>query len=510
MTTPQTVPYEQFQREHEKRLQAEQKCKKLQDEIFLLRKIRHAPVIKAIDKDVLEEFHHVQRWGIVEDGQGNKRANYNTIAKNLHVSPDTVKRSAERLEKLHLADIREHQGPEDERERKYIQVKEENLRTIDKLKDTDGIVPKQGGNRYICTKCDSPDVDVKTETKTTIRCNCCQHEEVVEDTIGNTNWKPQFVHKRQKAQKQLAFQQSVHKPEPTEQLADHSVYTLPLIAELKALRIWCPHRGKVPYNVVKPAREYQKAEVDNPDTWTTYDQSLAVYEEFKLWKHPFDGIGFMNTGDYVFTDIDHCRNTDTGELSDQAQDIILRIDSYAEESYSGTGCHIIARGSIPRGRKHDGVEMYPARRFFTFTGRHILGIPTDVVDSQAAFDVLYKELFPADIPQKQVASTAFACNARSASEILENGKDDKKFMKLYSGNASDYRKKDGSPDYSRADLALCEKIAYWGAGGSVSTIDGIYRQSGLNRPKWERDDYRERTINRAIALYEQQRERIAS
>ena len=51
-------------------------------------------------------------------------------------------------------------------------------------------------------------------------------------------------------------------------------------------------------------------------------------------------------------------------------------------------------------------------------------------------------------------------------------------------------------DHSRADLALCGEFARLGlkAGG----IDTAFRTSGLYRDKWERDDYRDSTIAKAL------------
>ena len=52
-------------------------------------------------------------------------------------------------------------------------------------------------------------------------------------------------------------------------------------------------------------------------------------------------------------------------------------------------------------------------------------------------------------------------------------------------------------DDSAADLALCNLLAFW-TGCQPDRIDRLFRQSGLYRQKWERDDYRERTIRCAI------------
>src|SRR5258706_10087409 len=47
-------------------------------------------------------------------------------------------------------------------------------------------------------------------------------------------------------------------------------------------------------------------------------------------------------------------------------------------------------------------------------------------------------------------------------------------------------------------MALCSLLAYW-TGNDASRIDSLFRQSGLMRDKWGRQDYRQRTIETAIA-----------
>jgi hypothetical protein len=71
----------------------------------------------------------------------------------------------------------------------------------------------------------------------------------------------------------------------------------------------------------------------------------------------------------------------------------------------------------------------------------------------------------------------------------ENGE---KFSRLWNGDTSAY---DG--DDSRADQALCNILAWW-TNKDANWMDNLFRQSGLYRPKWERQDYRERTITAAI------------
>lgn len=65
--------------------------------------------------------------------------------------------------------------------------------------------------------------------------------------------------------------------------------------------------------------------------------------------------------------------------------------------------------------------------------------------------------------------------------------------RLFAGDASDYRKDDGSPDWSAADLSFCSGAWYY-SDGDAATVDLLWRQSGLAtaRPdpeKWDRVHY---------------------
>lgn len=64
---------------------------------------------------------------------------------------------------------------------------------------------------------------------------------------------------------------------------------------------------------------------------------------------------------------------------------------------------------------------------------------------------------------------------------------------LWAGDISNY-----NDDHSDADLALCNRLAFW-FGRDRARMDRIFRNSGLFRPKWLRDDYRNRTLDKAIA-----------
>lgn len=80
-------------------------------------------------------------------------------------------------------------------------------------------------------------------------------------------------------------------------------------------------------------------------------------------------------------------------------------------------------------------------------------------------------------------------------EVLERIRSSRQgpaFDALWRGDTSKH-----GDDHSAADLALCNLLAFW-CGRDEAQMDRLFRQSGLYRDKWDRDDYREGTIQRAI------------
>jgi putative DNA primase/helicase len=77
-------------------------------------------------------------------------------------------------------------------------------------------------------------------------------------------------------------------------------------------------------------------------------------------------------------------------------------------------------------------------------------------------------------------------------EIARRSTNGERFWRLYNGEwQSTYSSQ------SQADLALCAMLSFW-TEGDADRIDRLFRRSGLMRGKWDRRDYRERTIQRAI------------
>ncbi len=157
--------------------------------------------------------------------------------------------------------------------------------------------------------------------------------------------------------------------------------------------------------------------------------------------------------------------------------------------------HIVARAEKPGERcRKPGIELYDRGRFFCVSGHHIEGTPTAVENRQNALDALYVETFNGGEPIEHAAISARTPTITDDDKLIERAltaANGDKVRKLWAGDI------DGYPSASEADLAFCSILAFW-CGKDRERIDRLFRRSGLYDQKWERADYRERTINAAL------------
>ncbi len=222
---------------------------------------------------------------------------------------------------------------------------------------------------------------------------------------------------------------------------------------------------------------------DNPATWGTY-------AELSAHVHRFSGVGCV-LGDVdglplCGVDIDSCCDAQTGKFTKESKAIVINLDSYSEYSPSGTGAHILMLGTL-RSRKGiklpfmgaKAVELYDSGRYLTFTGRHLPKTPNAVLERDNAVNELYDRV----LASKAKSPGLTVCISVSEEERLSL---------LMAGDMSLYH-----DDHSTADFALCCLLAKKHDCNAFK-MDDDFRKSGLWRDKWERDDYREGTIARAI------------
>lgn len=243
--------------------------------------------------------------------------------------------------------------------------------------------------------------------------------------------------------------------------------------------------------------------VNDPATWTSHSDAAATATKRG------GGVGFVFTAEdpFVGMDLDGCVHD--GVVHPAAQDLIDKLGSFWEISPSGTGVHVIAQGELPEGFGNRGrgawggnVEVYDRGRFFTMTGT---GTGQVRECTRELADVAQRYLSPAvpavtDFDWDHEPADGFA---GTDDELLAHLREhDPRFGDIFDGWTIPAGKDNGDSDQ---DFALCARLATL-TGDHPRRIERLWSRSKLaERDKWQREDYRQSTIARAIASADEER-----
>ena len=240
--------------------------------------------------------------------------------------------------------------------------------------------------------------------------------------------------------------------------------------------------AKIPYNALTG----KLADSTDSATWCDFLTAWKRYE-----RNEFDGLGFVLGDGWAGVDLDNCINPESGEIASWADDIIERLQTYSEISPSGTGVKLFCRGNLPDGRRRKGnIEMYDTGRYFTVTGQ--CWESQKVAKTNGRLTRLHNDIFAEERAEPTRSAKAVSSSVGEIIERARIGKNGEKFRKLFDdGDASDYA------SGSEADLGLCSMIASY-TGRNAQLIHEVFCGSALYRKKWERQDYRDRTIDKVL------------
>lgn len=266
---------------------------------------------------------------------------------------------------------------------------------------------------------------------------------------------------------------------------------------LKSLPQWVvwklsEDRKKIPYNPLSGTY----AKPNDIQSATEYETALKAFRSKQ-----YNGIGFLFFNGICGIDIDI--KGENAAAQSRAKEILeVFSDTYIEQSPSGSGYHIIFKCDISKlplntdktklseefytKNPNNGLEIYFSgltHRYFTYTGEKISSDDA-IIDKTDCVLAFLKKYMTKEIKTIEIDIV----------DIIKKSKKGKQFAQLYdTGDISSYQN-----DESSADLALCNILAFF-LNGNYDEIDRYFRQSKLYRPKWERQDYRERTIKKAIS-----------
>lgn len=277
--------------------------------------------------------------------------------------------------------------------------------------------------------------------------------------------------------------------------------------------------GKIPHRL--EGRKLHKIGHDDSTQWVEFATARQWYEAsageaagvgILIGSNPKDRPEVHYSSGLIALDIDGCLD-DTGELSAsvgldvrQAVKSLQEVGAYIEISPSGTGLRALWQGARPKGVgerwESFGVsgELYDGNssRFVTVTGQVWHGGAVTIEEPGEALAADVAELLgmlpgqgdvgdattrPRDLPKLS--------DQEAIKKLKQAGQGRGK--KLFDGDLSEY-----GGDHSAADMAICRLIAKW--SDDPAQVARVWKASALGkREKFQRKDYRERTIDEALA-----------
>lgn len=277
---------------------------------------------------------------------------------------------------------------------------------------------------------------------------------------------------------------------------------------------------KIPYSPVHGRR----ASSTNPADWGSFEQADQHARTAQM-----QGVGFVLSASdpYFFLDIDGALQG--GQWSQVAQELCAAFPGCAVEvSQSGTGLHILGRGTPPadHGNRNIpmGLELYTRERFVALTGVGATGSVDTEANPAALADITARYFTrvhagpsegwttePSEDwsgPDDDGALLEIALRSQGSSAASAFGDDASRvtFADLFNADADKLATRwpsnvpGGDFDHSSADQSLANALAFW-TGRNCERMDRLMRLSALARAKWDdRPDYLETTILKAIAL----------
>lgn len=267
--------------------------------------------------------------------------------------------------------------------------------------------------------------------------------------------------------------------------------------EMKWSPQWCiSGLDKAPYSV--NSHGLYRASVTDPSNWMDFESAVDAA------KATGGGVGYVISINDQFT----CIDLDVVDAESQAakgepidptkwttQDqfnrywgIVQAFDSYTERSRSGKGLHIWVRGSIGKGCRRDGVEVYSQERFIICTGDVVIDKP--IAQRNELLEILVSEIRRGQMQAGELVEVEAQHTDEEVWRRASTAANDHKFTELFAGRWSEL----GYPSQSEADLSLMSMFCFY--SNSNEQCRRMFRASELGkRDKAVKNDvYLNRTI----------------
>jgi putative DNA primase/helicase len=217
---------------------------------------------------------------------------------------------------------------------------------------------------------------------------------------------------------------------------------------------------------------------------------------------------------YVVIDLDDVGPDDPTKVTEEAGEIVQRLNTYTEASRSKTGLHLVCEGTrLPdrceTGGLRDGglIEVFDANHYVVLTGNRI--DPYDTIkdghnigpnDEDVLVD-LQREYLPTRSNAVEAdTESSFDLESVSSDSTSVRVEDVRRTLEEYSkgGSSKAQRALDrwdslagsdcGFPSASEADLAFVSDLAFW-CREDAQLMDDCFRASNRMREKWDEVRY---------------------
>jgi hypothetical protein len=244
-----------------------------------------------------------------------------------------------------------------------------------------------------------------------------------------------------------------------------------------------------------------QATTDRPDTWNTFEACVKAIGE-----HNMTSVGLVLTKDDPYFIIDLDKTNSEPRRGPVHRAIHDDFNTFSEISVSGTGCHIVGKGSLPfeNGKggfknKEWGVECYSSGHYLIFTGDIYSNKP--IAERQDLLNKLQQTFRP--IKNTKLVTLPTVANVSSDEEVIAkicSAANGEVFKELYYNGYAE-----GS-DRSSVDIAFMNFMAFYGveAQQAIRIIKhsalAVMRANGPKEKskKFNRADYLTDTYNNAV------------
>ena len=134
---------------------------------------------------------------------------------------------------------------------------------------------------------------------------------------------------------------------------------------------------------INPSSGY-KGNVQDPKQWTDFANALKIHKGGRFHTNGISVVVHPDS-ELVGLDLDKCIKD--GAFSNEAMEVLQKVNSYSEISPSGNGVRIFFYGKLPgKGRRKDNFECYDEGRHLKVTGNHIPDTPKAINRDQGVID----------------------------------------------------------------------------------------------------------------------------